>query len=64
MKPKKISKNLHVSKETIVNLETAKGGALTDACQTFDLSNCETWEVVICKACDSNLNLCQGNKLN
>ncbi len=63
MKPKKIFKNLPLSKETIVNLDSlkVKGGIpypLTRTCKTFDLSNCETWEVLICKPCNTTMSVC------
>lgn len=49
MKLKKNLKSLTLTKETIANLNNAKAGkVLTDACQTFNLGNCETWEFEIC----------------
>jgi hypothetical protein len=61
MKTKKNVKGLSLSKETISNLNSIRGGIppdLTNQCITFDLSNCETWEVVICKRCPTTLSVC------
>ena len=54
MKKKNMNKRLSLNKDTIANLEMneAKGGALTDGCQTFRITNCESWEFPICE--------CQG----
>jgi len=60
MKTKKFGKILSLEKETISNLGHFLGGVRgkTLTCQTFDLSNCETWEFQICNPCNSRKSVC------
>lgn len=65
MKKKKLTKGLTLNKSTISNLEGMEGikggftgGVCTAQCQTFDLSNCQTWEFPICQPCTNNSVTC------